>query len=145
MHKTEVTQEGRYPSKTTWAFSSAYSGGAGWMPPVIPASPREHPKASLIIEMRNSANFTRLRGELNERIHIGLSVQTLAVGPLMDWNLVIPRVRERKRLISPGLRGKPREPCSWARAAACRHQVPSRVGEVTVRFLERVFEARARK
>ena len=81
------------------------------MPPVTPASPREHPEASLI-EMRNSANFTRLRGELNERIHIGLSVQTLAVGPLMDWNLVVPRVRERKRLIPPGLRGKPREPCS---------------------------------
>ena len=34
------------------------------------------------------------------------------VGPLMDQNLVVPRVRERKRLISPGLRGKPIEPCS---------------------------------
>ena len=34
------------------------------------------------------------------------------VGPLMDRNLVVPRVRERKRLMSPGFRGKPIEPCS---------------------------------
>ena len=59
-------------------FSSVYSGGAGWMPPVPPASPGEHPRASLIIEMRNSADFTRLPGELNEKIHVGLSGQTLA-------------------------------------------------------------------
>ena len=34
------------------------------------------------------------------------------VGPLMDRNLEARRVRERKRLMSPGLRGKPVEPCS---------------------------------
>ena len=34
------------------------------------------------------------------------------VGPLMDQNLVAQGVRERKRLMSPGLRGKPTEPCS---------------------------------
>ena len=31
----------------------------------------------------------------------------MLVGPLMDRNLVVPRVRERKRLMSPGLCGKP--------------------------------------
>ena len=36
----------------------------------------------------------------------------LIVGPLMDRNLVVRRVRERKRLISLGLCGKPMESCS---------------------------------
>ena len=39
-------------------------------------------------------------------------LQSMGVGALMDRNLVVPRVRERKRLIPPGLRGKPTEPCS---------------------------------
>ena len=56
------------------------------------------------------------------------------------------RVRERKRLISPGLRGKPRvSPVLRAHAAARRHQAPSRVGEGAVRLLERVLEAQGRK
>ena len=38
-------------------------------------------------------------------------LQSMGAGPLMDRNLVVPRVRERKRLIPPGLRGKPTEPC----------------------------------
>ena len=67
------------------------------------------------------------------------------VGPLMDRILVVPRVRERKRLMSPGFRGKPVESCSqgshccmWAPGALSR-------GEGAVRLLERVLETRAGK
>ena len=58
---------------------------------------------------------------------------------------MVPRVRERKRLISPGLRRKPTESFLRARAAARRHWVPSQVGEGAVSLLERVLEAWARK
>ena len=66
------------------------------------------------------------------------------VGPLMDRNLVARRVRERKRLISPGLGGKPRV---LFLGLTLLHVGTGRPLErvKAVCLLERVLEAQARK
>ena len=55
------------------------------------------------------------------------------------------KVRERKRLIPLVYVESQYSPILRARAAACRHRAPSRVGEGAVCLLERVLEAWARK
>ena len=57
-------------------------------------------------------------------------MQVKTVGPLMDRNLVVRRLRERKRLVYA--------------ESQYRRRAPSRVGEGTVRLLKSVLEAWAR-
>ena len=91
---------------------------AHWVSDAIQPS---HPLLSLSPPAPNSSQHHSLFQRVNSLHEVAKILefqlqyqffQWTPIGPLMDRNLVVLRIRERERLTSPGFRGKPTEPCS---------------------------------